>query len=87
MFEASSNIAILFLLSILVQILLRVCRKRESQARVARPVMLSAVSSGDEPQKLNLSDDGTPGAESTVSDHDQNKNVYDRIGSLISRAR
>ncbi|KAJ0122451.1 hypothetical protein J7T55_002964 [Diaporthe amygdali] len=90
MFEASSNIAILFLLSILAQILLRVCRERESQAMVARvgsPVMLSAVSSGDEPQKLNLSGDGTPGAESTESDHDENKNVYDRIDSLISQAR
>lgn len=82
-FQVNSVGAFTGFLALLVQALLRMYRKRKSQAGVGSPVMLSAVSCGEEPPELNVLHDGPPGPGDAQPDEDGDKILHDRIQALL----
>lgn len=83
-FEFGSAFAFTALLAMLVQALLRKYRQRKSQPKVYSPVMLSAVSYGEEPPELNIADDGPKHAQ---PDQEGEKILQDKIQALFAHAR
>lgn len=85
--QASSTIAATGFIALIVQTLLAKYRKRKIQAKLDSPVALSAVTSGDEPQKPTTAAGGSSGHGKAEPDQAWKKPLHDRIDALISQAR
>lgn len=86
-FEFGSAFAFTAFLAMLVQALLRVYRQRKSVHKVYSPVMLSAVSYGEEPPELDIADDGPKGPKHAQPNQEGEKILQDKIQALFAHAR
>lgn len=86
-FQASSTIAATGFITLVAQTILAKYRKRKSQAKLNIPVVLSAVTSGDELQKPTAADGGSSRPGKAKPDPDWKKPLRDWVDTLISQAR
>lgn len=86
-FQGSSAIAATGFITLIVQTLLAKYRKRKSQAKSKTTVALSAVTSGDEPQKPTTAAGGSSEHGKAEPDQAWKKPLHEKIDALISQAR
>ncbi|KAI7781367.1 hypothetical protein LA080_014801 [Diaporthe eres] len=86
-FQGSSAIAATGFMTLIVQTLLAKYRKRKSQAKSKTTVALSAVTSGDEPQKPTTAAGGSSEHGKAEPDQAWKKPLHEKIAALISQVR
>ncbi|KAL1857484.1 hypothetical protein Daus18300_010349 [Diaporthe australafricana] len=82
LFQISSTIAVLGFLTLLAEVLFGLCRKPRAQQNIDSTVTLSAVSSGDEPEKPTIPDGGSTGLAKTEADQGEKRSPRDRIDRI-----
>ncbi|KAI3394629.1 hypothetical protein diail_2493 [Diaporthe ilicicola] len=91
LFQIDSAIAVLGFLSLLAKALVGAFRKWNTREEADSPVMLSAVSSGDELQKPTVPDGEPPSPEKTETDQGaemlEEGSLHDRLDALLAQCR